>query len=567
MKKLFAIAAVVLLGSSLVAVQAQKLAVRSVPAKVHAEAVLDVDPYCGGDVELADESEVTAIQKVAPTADQAYYYRPAGSFFVARSSGNYALYAPGLALRPYASAQFKAQEAPSYYWLFQLTSQGTRNWYSSTGKNVNVDFGFEIDSVPMLSANDTTYYLFGTTTAGVRRWSQLYAVPNVTDSYGPDPVGGYYYASPKYFAYRDRDNTGGGTINYTGATAAPNSTTGKGYWYGRNESGVTKLILWVEKPQYPYLIRELVASYSDLHMVEGSSATLSMHIQKATKDDNDMITLGEEIALTTCEINDTMPEYGYLTFPLENDLEIDDEIAIVFTDYNNENICDFSLSIARDMWNDGFGQHGYAERNGTIRSLGSLLTTDRGFTAPTIFMQVVFPWVESYYSGAEYNLSFDAAGECVSEPITPSLAANQVAVWAADPSAYWTITTDDGSPVPDWITLTIEDQGLTPSPLQAGGTRDYTHASIVNVSVDENTTPAARTANIVLTEKASLTSLSFVVNQDFTSGISNVNTGKTVESVRYYNAAGVESSTPFDGVNIVVKMMNDGSKEVVKVLR
>ncbi|MBR2147156.1 MAG: hypothetical protein IJ925_07035, partial [Muribaculaceae bacterium] len=42
---------------------------------------------------------------------------------------------------------------------------------------------------------------------------------------------------------------------------------------------------------------------------------------------------------------------------------------------------------------------------------------------------------------------------------------------------------------------------------------------------------------------------------------------ENVKAVRYYNAAGVESATPFQGVNIVVREMTDGSKSVVKVVK
>ncbi len=49
-------------------------------------------------------------------------------------------------------------------------------------------------------------------------------------------------------------------------------------------------------------------------------------------------------------------------------------------------------------------------------------------------------------------------------------------------------------------------------------------------------------------------------------GVENINM-ENVKAVRYYNAAGVESATPFQGVNIVVREMNDGSKSVVKVVK
>ncbi len=48
--------------------------------------------------------------------------------------------------------------------------------------------------------------------------------------------------------------------------------------------------------------------------------------------------------------------------------------------------------------------------------------------------------------------------------------------------------------------------------------------------------------------------------------IEDVN-ASSVKSVRYYNIAGIESSTPFQGVNIVVREMNDGSKVTTKIVK
>lgn len=49
--------------------------------------------------------------------------------------------------------------------------------------------------------------------------------------------------------------------------------------------------------------------------------------------------------------------------------------------------------------------------------------------------------------------------------------------------------------------------------------------------------------------------------------VNDLNTGKTVSSVRYYNAAGIEATTAFDGVNIMVTTYSDGSKAAVKVIK
>ena len=49
--------------------------------------------------------------------------------------------------------------------------------------------------------------------------------------------------------------------------------------------------------------------------------------------------------------------------------------------------------------------------------------------------------------------------------------------------------------------------------------------------------------------------------------VNDLNTGKTVKSVKYINVAGIESATPFDGVNIVVTNYTDGTKSAIKVIK
>jgi hypothetical protein len=49
-------------------------------------------------------------------------------------------------------------------------------------------------------------------------------------------------------------------------------------------------------------------------------------------------------------------------------------------------------------------------------------------------------------------------------------------------------------------------------------------------------------------------------------GIEDVNAGAQVMITRYYNTLGVESTQPFNGVNIVVKEYSNGQKTVSKQL-
>lgn len=50
-------------------------------------------------------------------------------------------------------------------------------------------------------------------------------------------------------------------------------------------------------------------------------------------------------------------------------------------------------------------------------------------------------------------------------------------------------------------------------------------------------------------------------------GVNDVNASKTVAGVKYYNTLGVASSTPFEGVNIVVTTYTDGTHSSVKVIK
>ena len=51
------------------------------------------------------------------------------------------------------------------------------------------------------------------------------------------------------------------------------------------------------------------------------------------------------------------------------------------------------------------------------------------------------------------------------------------------------------------------------------------------------------------------------------SGVTDITTSKTVKSVRYYNLAGMESATPFSGVNIAITTYTDGTTISSKVIK
>ncbi len=79
--------------------------------------------------------------------------------------------------------------------------------------------------------------------------------------------------------------------------------------------------------------------------------------------------------------------------------------------------------------------------------------------------------------------------------------------------------------------------------------------------------PAAGTYNIRLVESRDVVEgLKMVVSKPISTAVNDIS-AKAVAGIKYVNIAGMESSKPFDGVNIVVTTYTDGTKAVKKVLK
>ncbi len=59
----------------------------------------------------------------------------------------------------------------------------------------------------------------------------------------------------------------------------------------------------------------------------------------------------------------------------------------------------------------------------------------------------------------------------------------------------------------------------------------------------------------------------FYITIDGTTGVKDVNAAKEVAGVKYFNIAGMESSEPFQGMNIVVTSYTDGTQSTAKVMK
>lgn len=73
------------------------------------------------------------------------------------------------------------------------------------------------------------------------------------------------------------------------------------------------------------------------------------------------------------------------------------------------------------------------------------------------------------------------------------------------------------------------------------------------------------TISISATKRAYVQSIEVIYDE--ATSVEDATAEKTVAGVKYYNLAGVESTTAFDGVNVKVITYTDGTKEAVKVIK
>ena len=127
----------------------------------------------------------------------------------------------------------------------------------------------------------------------------------------------------------------------------------------------------------------------------------------------------------------------------------------------------------------------------------------------------------------------------------------------------------DGTQVVSAVTKVAAGEQVT---ITATPTEGYKLSNIVVkcgdevVEFDTEITPGRAAETRTFTMPEGDVSIEATFEQETPTGIENLSM-ENVKSVRFYNAAGVESATPFNGVNIVVREMTDGSKSVIKVVK
>ena len=87
------------------------------------------------------------------------------------------------------------------------------------------------------------------------------------------------------------------------------------------------------------------------------------------------------------------------------------------------------------------------------------------------------------------------------------------------------------------------------------------------LNVNATTSDCKQSVIVSATQKGQTQYVKLNVNVDTTVNVNTIAADAAVESVIYYNVAGMSSDKPFDGVNIVVTRYADGTQSSVKVVR
>ncbi len=143
----------------------------------------------------------------------------------------------------------------------------------------------------------------------------------------------------------------------------------------------------------------------------------------------------------------------------------------------------------------------------------------------------------------------------------------------ADLNGYFSVSWDLMDK-PDWM-----ENGVNGSGEYTG--QAYKFEGIIRLAEETPSTPASAPrrenefTNPSQPYKHNVTSSRYIVSpiniSNTSSGIvtsvSETKVAKTVKRVRYYNVAGIESTMPFDGMNIIVTEYNDGTKSTRKEIK
>lgn len=550
-------------------------------------------------------------KRQAPSANVQYRY-PKGAYYSCNmdiEQWGYGYMQGTILLHPYASHTYTnistATGEPQWNW-FQYVydqNQGKNVLDSLTqkgGDELTVDYSLELVKAPAVSVGrysfgrDSYWYSAADGTGlGARRDILAAAVPNLSVSFNQTmPVSGGWYC------FVTRQGGVGSMITYSGNTKEDGS--GEEFWWwgtGSRYDACGGLFL---APAQPYSVK---GGYLAVRGYATEDVELTVKIYKVLKGESFKDTvnsegepakmyvypqLGEVIAegkATFPKTVDTADEHysedfqewwgGVLPvkFQVTDDFgtyevtpEIDSDIMVVVTGYQQPAMKQFSFNISQDNYYDGQGSRAYCgysvgETTDKPELLG-LMNFFRSTQLPGSFgilLDMDMPFLIANYANCPDSYEVPAEGGAV-EPVQGT-EAGPLQLYSYESSENWSVTQEDGSDLPSWITVEPSDEA----------NEEGEFSGLVKVFMDVEKLPegeAGRGVKVKFSYPGA--SYVFTVTQgDYEfDAVEGIESDSETVAKEYYNLQGQKlNAAPENGVYILKSIKADGSYKSVKVAK
>ena len=442
---------------------------------------------------------------------EVYYRRPAGAFpgwcAMERSTNDFVgMYMMSiLHIKPYKPYTFNGFASgtigePRYDWVvpyYDVLTNESVTLNVNRCKDLTIDYPSVFLDVPMLSVTDdekTYNYMMATPLEG--EISAIMPWPDWSIDEEHEVL-----KSSVDFAMNTSDESSYPFIFYGGMT--PYGSNDNGWWFGKNGGNpkgvhVDGIAQAFEKPEHPYLLKQVVLMVSQLKVTENTEMMCKVYRLPDLPDYQDTTCvvlpedLGEPIATGVTCVPPFFDENDIklITFPLYapdedfpvilNDCEptIDDAILVVFEGYNAPEMSsleNFTALIGNELhYTDGFGERAYVkvgkdDADGNFdghyqwQGLNNFFSSGEMKTGLSIFLVTEQPFLLSNTWTDDYEYTFPAAGGVMEDSYTDAngdtvtLHSIELASWTpASDSWSWSITCDGGE-LPSWLDISLND--------------------------------------------------------------------------------------------------------------
>ncbi|MBR6283610.1 MAG: dockerin type I repeat-containing protein [Muribaculaceae bacterium] len=438
-------------------------------------------------------------KKAVPT-NSAYYLRPKGTMYCNWNKEGSGFIMPFVNSKPYDEVTWRnmstATGNPAWgYWLYSIEA-GARDSLTSNERDLTVRYGYEYEDVPYLKmgnvgpytlsgyrVNRTTGAIEGEANSGVA------AVPNSQEIYSDFETN--MLASAHYYGSSNRFGTEAyGWIYYSGAPGpdydpeAPDPDR-SGHWFGKNYGDWNVFGCGFEKPISPYVLNKIYFWVTALEVSEDCelearvyrvgdelpaySDTTAAQIDPGMLNEENLIATGRT-TLTTDMNEDGSPILEFTLYETDPELgieyettpQINDAIVILIVGMDQEAIKSISGLVTTDEEDEGVGEVTYmgAQQDGVITrcvGINNFFTSGQLKVGSSIMLDVTRPFITFNYTFEEGTYTFPNAGGQLAYNLGGETIEG-ISFFAYSPKADWVVTDVNGNDVPDWLTITLEDE-------------------------------------------------------------------------------------------------------------